>query len=51
MEDFESLYKIKKIIDTMVALIKEVKSLTSDEYQLLINVLLEIVKEKEKNDD
>lgn len=46
MEDFESLYK-----DTMVALIKEVKSLTSDEYKLLINVLLKIVKEKEKNDD
>lgn len=47
-ERFESLYKIRKVIDAIFALMKEVENLTSDKYKILIHTLKEALKEKEK---
>lgn len=50
MRNFESLYKVRKIIDDFIALIKEIENLTHGEYKLLIRALEESVKEEEKKD-
>lgn len=50
MKSFERLYKVRKIIDDLIAWMKEAENLTPDEYKLLIRALEESVKEKEKKD-
>lgn len=44
---FESMYKVRKIIDDMCNLILQVRDLKQDEYDLLIKALEEAVQRME----
>ncbi len=46
-DGFESMYKVRRIIDNLVDLLSEVKELNKEEYQLLISALEYSVNEKE----